>query len=84
MTEQSPVRCRGTRSRHSVDEKKILTRPNKISWETKKNSRKFLELLWRPKVIKMANPVKIEHGIIEQPHLIDKRQTELQLQLYDE
>ena len=43
----------------------------KISQETKKIARKFLELLLKPKVIKMANPVKIEHGIIEQPHLID-------------
>ena len=50
------------------------------SQETGKSSRKFLEPSEKPKVILLtihwnsANPVKIDHGIIELQHFIDPRQ----------
>ena len=67
--EQTPVRCRGTRSHYSVDT--IREKP-KLQ-ETEKNLRKFMEPSQKPKVLftwtiyrNLVNIEKNNHGIIGQ------------------
>ena len=49
ISEQSPIRCRGARSCHSLDS--VFSVPNKTSQETEKSLRKFLEPSQKPKAI---------------------------------
>ena len=52
ISEQSPIRCRGTSSRHSMESVKWKT---KTSQETENNSRKFQKPSQKPKVIRTYN-----------------------------
>ena len=86
---QSPIRCRDTRSRHSM--KTILSvqkqkfakngqESTKVSGAvTEAISYFLLKIHWN-----LVNPAKSYDGIIEHPLFIDQKQTELQNELYDE
>ena len=85
----SPVRCRCSRSCHSMDsilsvQNKDFTKDReeftKVSRAVRKNRKSFtLTVQWN-----LANLVNIYHGIIELQHAIDPRRTRLPKERYAE
>ena len=86
IPEQSPIRCRATSSRHSVESVSNLNFTGDGEQFTKvyRNRRRSQNLFIRTIYDNLASIVKNYQGIIEQLHFIDQRQAELQMELYVE
>ena len=80
LSEQSPIRCRDTSSRHSVGSVLIqnFTRDGEDHTKIHRNCRRNQKLFTRSIHCDLASVVKNHHGIIEQLQYIDQRQAEFQ------
>ena len=83
--EQSPIRCRGTSSRHSMESmsNQNFTRDGEEFTKVPKPSQKP-KVIHTYSLLELASIVKNYHGIIEQLHFINQIRAELQNELYVE
>ena len=83
FSEQSPIRCRGPSSRHSMESVSNQNFRRRI-YESSFCRRRSQKLFVRTIYYSLATIVKNYHGIIEQLHFIYQNQAELQKELYVE
>ena len=86
ILEKSPIRCRGTSSRHSVESvsNQNFTGDGDEFTEVPKAVEEAKSCSYVQFVSNLASVVKNYHRIIEQIHFIDQKQVELQNELYVE
>ena len=86
ISEQSPIRCRGTSSRHSMQSVsgQNFTGDGEEFTKVLVAVTEAKSYLYGQVHLNLANLVKSYHGIIERPRLIAQKQKELQKELYVE